>query len=46
MSRTRRASRRREDMRRLSMKRVYWKRARVALRAALARLIADREALQ
>ena len=41
MSRTRRAARRCGDIRRLAAKRRHWKRARVAFRAELGRILAD-----
>lgn len=41
MSRTRRAARRCGDIRRLAVKRRHWKRARVAFRAELGRILAD-----
>ncbi len=41
VSRTRRAARRCGDIRRLAAKRRHWKRARVAFRAELGRILAD-----
>ena len=41
VSRTRRAARQCGDIRRLAAKRRHWKRARVAFRAELGRILAD-----
>lgn len=41
MSRTRRAVRRRSEIRRRAAKRVFWKRTRAAFRVELCRILAD-----